>query len=102
MTPGEIRQLREDRGLLLDLLNSVYPNSLAEAELIECLIELPRPIDSVHAQRDLGVLRGRHLIERLDDPHPITKQRQIRWRLTADGVTFVERNKPWGRIEGDC
>lgn len=93
------RQIHEDRALILDYLNNVYPLSLPERELLDALLDLPRPIDTHKARRDVAYLQDRGLLSREKVAHPVTKKPEQRVKLTADGVTFCERGKPWGEIE---
>jgi len=94
-----VTQIRECRSLILDYVNSVYPSSLLEDDLVEVLFNLPDSIDPAYAKRDLGYLQARGLIELDVTEHPVRKTKQRRWRLTARGVTFIERQKPWSEIE---
>ena len=91
--------IREDREMVLDYLNIVYPQSMLERELLDGLLDLDRPIDSHKARRDLAYLQGRGLLRRFKKEHPLTKRPQQRVELTPNGLTFCERDKPWDDIE---
>lgn len=93
-------QIRDDRALLLDFVNAVYPASIAERELVDVMMDLPDPVSPEYVRRDIGYLADRGLIEREMPPHPVTGERAARWKLTAAGVTFIERDKPWPELEG--
>jgi hypothetical protein len=91
--------IRETRGLLLDFVNSVYPASMADDLIFSVMADLPQPMAEDLVRRDLGYLQARALIEESWAPHPVTRTKVHRWTLTADGVTFVERGKPWDELE---
>ena len=93
------RQTREDRALVLDMLNSVYPGGLIERDLLDELLDLPRPIEGHNARRDFGYLKQLGLIESLREEHAVTRKPIIRWRLTGLGVQFIESGTDWGKIE---
>lgn len=95
-----VYRVRECRSLVLDFLNAVYPAGLAEEDLIGILLDLPEPIAEDLARRDLGYLQARKLVERHIEPSSAERRKITRWMLTADGVTFVERGKPWSDLEG--
>ncbi|HUX17302.1 MAG TPA: hypothetical protein VMW52_12575 [Phycisphaerae bacterium] len=100
MQPSALqRQTREDRGLVLDMLNSVYPASLPERAILDSMLDLPRPVHGHNVRRDLGYLEDSQLIARTFDTNPFTKAKEVRWSLTSRGVSFVEAGKPWERIE---
>jgi len=92
--------IREDRSLLLDYLNSTYPAGLIEQDLLDVMLDLPDPVEGDLVKRDLGYLDARGLIEKRILPHPTRKAKVVRWYLTADGVSFIERDKPWSSLEG--
>ena len=92
--------IREDRALLLDFINAVYPVSIAERQLIDVMFDLSEPLSDEYVRRDLGYLEARGLIESEIVEHPVKKQKAKRWKLTAAGVTFIERDKPWNELEG--
>jgi len=93
------RQVREDRGMILDMLNQVYPAGLIERDLLDSVLDLPRPVEGHNARRDLGYLGQLGLIESLREVHPITHRPCVRYRLTAKGVQFVECGKDWAAVE---
>lgn len=105
----DVREIRLCRGFLLDALNSVYGKTFApyldEREIIDVCLELTNPISEDYVRRDLAYLRDRGLVEcetaQADSKTPSERQlpRVRRWRLTAKGVTFCERGKPWMEIE---
>jgi hypothetical protein len=97
---GRQSLIRESRALLLDFINQVYPASLAEDQLLEVMAELPEPVAPAYLARDLGYLEARGLVAHEWAPNPATGERAKRWKLTADGVTFMERGKPWDELEG--
>ena len=96
---GERRFIREDRGMMLDMLHGIYragADGLAEDELFDILLTLPRQIPKEKAQRDVAVLSEVGLIEQIRPKHPITgKPMRVRWKLTARGCGFIEAGKPW-------
>jgi hypothetical protein len=92
-------QIREARGLVLDFLNATYPASLDEGQIIQVMLDLPEPVVEEYVRRDLGYLKARGLIQDEWAEHPVRKTRVHRWLLTARGVTFLERSKPWDELE---
>jgi hypothetical protein len=88
-------QINECRNLLLDFINSVYPASIAEDDLLDVMLDLPRPVPHELTRRDLGYLEARGFIAGEITDHPIYKQKTKRWKLTAAGVDFVETGKAW-------
>jgi hypothetical protein len=105
----KLHRLRECRGLLLDFLNGPYPGSMAERDLLDVCMDLPEPIDEDYVRRDLGYLEARGLVRRVVQASPAPRPgcagepprypKAVRWSLTADGVTFIERGKPWADLE---
>jgi len=97
---GRHSQIREDRGLVLDFINAVFPRSIREEELIGVMLTLDEPVAKEYVQRDLGYLAARGLIVSEVADHRVRRREKVRrWKLTADGVTFVERDKPWDELE---
>jgi len=93
--------IRESRALLLDFLNAAYPKWLPEDELVDVMLDLPDPQTADYTLRDLAYLQQRGLVERSVERHPVRPhEREKRWRLAAEGKTFVERDKPWDDLEG--
>lgn len=97
---AQAQQIRECRSLVLDYVNSVYPETIAEDLVAQVMGELPEPLAPEFVRRDLGYLRDRGLIEPELRENPVTRRKERRWRLTAAGVTFIERGKPWSDLEG--
>lgn len=97
---NEAEQIRESRALLLDFLNAPYPAGLREDKLLEVMLSLADPQPENDTRRDLGYLEARGLIAKRREKHPVTGKPMILWALSAAGVTFVERDKPWGELEG--
>jgi hypothetical protein len=94
--------IRENRALVLDLINAYYPRSVAQDVLIAACLDLPDPVPAAYVERDLAYLAGRDFIDGEDFPAtdrraPAHKVR--RWKMTARGVTFCERGKPWDHVE---
>ncbi len=97
--PGRERLIREERGRLLAILNSVYPSARAEEDLIDDLVELQASGDDDYIRRDLGYLSQLGLIAGEMQPRLDTGRRRRYWRLTAKGELFVRRGLPWDKIE---
>lgn len=95
----QAHQIREDRSLLLDYINSVYPESMAEDDLLDVMVSLPNSSPPDHTRRDLAYLEARGLIEPALQQRPGHRTPVKRWKLTAKGLTFVEHNKPWAELE---
>ena len=94
--------IHEDRNLILDFLNSAYPNGMLEERLVGVMNDLDeKPSEPEITVRDLGYLEARRLVEKNESRHPVTGRRQTRWRLTAKGLAFVERGRPWESVESD-
>lgn len=96
---AERRAIYEDRELLLDYLNSVYPLGLTERDILDTMLDLPRPVEGHKVRRDLAILADLGLTQREKRKHPITKKPSLYWKLTAKGVRFCEANKPWESFE---
>ncbi len=57
-----VNQIRECRALLLDYVNSVFPSSMPEDDLVNVLFGLPDSVPEEYVKRDLGYLAARGLI----------------------------------------
>jgi hypothetical protein len=111
MSPAEefiqtAEEIRFSRGVLLDSVNASYPAWLEEGIIVRGLCSQDSALLPIHVQRDLAYLLSRGLIEKLEQPNPSggpdaagRRPMVTRWRLTADGITFVERGKPWVAME---
>jgi len=92
--------IRESRSLILDYLNAVYPADMEESVLVEVMLSIPEPVTDEYVRRDLGYLKDRGLVADAWPEHPVRRTKLHRWRLTADGLSFIEADKPWDELEG--
>jgi hypothetical protein len=93
------KKIRDMRSLLLDFINAVYPCAMSETDLVETMYALPDQVCEEFTQRDLQYMKDRGLIEEVWWVHPVSKARVKQWKMTASGVTFMEREKPWAELE---
>lgn len=104
MLEMERKRIAEDRRIILDWLNAVYPRSLAEETILEAASQMTEPLGPDMLNRDLAFLAGLGLTVRSREPHPFKVHvQETRWALTSDGILFIERGYDfdgWSRRTG--
>ena len=98
---ASLEAIRSVRSIILTMVNSAYPRGLYEDVISEAMLELPEPVAPDYVSRDLGYLADHGLIagEFAHDPRKAQRVKARIWKLTARGVTFLERGMPWVEIE---
>jgi hypothetical protein len=92
------RQIREDRGTILDILLIVHPEGILEDDLLDAMLEQPRPVDRRFCRRDVGRMQRFGLIEFVSERNDAGRT-VIRWYITSDGIAFVGAGKNWDALE---